>query len=129
MIFYYNQIDFKKRINKLKLYTPFFSCEHPLGVDILIIYLDSYIVVGKKVKEKEEMVTVNLGMLHYLLDHIYGALMHRSRISTPFYYRGVGRHESRDAGEDDWGATWQGSRSCLNACKKNRVNFFSFISY
>lgn len=90
MIFYYNQIDFKKRINKLELYTPFFSCEHPLGVDILIIYLDSYIVVGKKVKEKEEMVTVNLGMLHYLLDHIYGALMHRSRISTPFFSRGWG---------------------------------------
>ncbi|KAG5080466.1 hypothetical protein JHK86_004531 [Glycine max] len=42
------------------------------------------------VKEKEEMVTVNLGMLHYLLDHIYGALMHRSRISTPFFSRGWG---------------------------------------
>ncbi|KAK7278848.1 hypothetical protein RJT34_23886 [Clitoria ternatea] len=36
------------------------------------------------------MVTVNLGMLHYMLDHIYGALMHRSRILTPFFSRGWG---------------------------------------
>ncbi|TKY53281.1 C4orf29-like protein [Spatholobus suberectus] len=36
------------------------------------------------------MVTVNLGMLHYVLDHVYGALMHRSRMSTPFFSRGWG---------------------------------------
>ncbi|XP_020209868.1 protein ABHD18, partial [Cajanus cajan] len=36
------------------------------------------------------MVTVNLGMLHYVLDHIYGAFMHRTKMSTPFFSRGWG---------------------------------------
>jgi hypothetical protein len=36
------------------------------------------------------MVTVNLGMLHYVLDHVYGAFMHRTKISTPFFSRGWG---------------------------------------
>lgn len=36
------------------------------------------------------MVTVNLGMLHYVLDHVYGAFMHRSKISPPFFSRGWG---------------------------------------
>ncbi|KAH9770480.1 alpha/beta hydrolase family protein [Citrus sinensis] len=36
------------------------------------------------------MVTVNLGMLHYVLDHVYGAFMHRTKISPPFFSRGWG---------------------------------------
>ncbi|KAJ4972362.1 hypothetical protein NE237_005461 [Protea cynaroides] len=36
------------------------------------------------------MVTVNLGILHYVLDHIYGALVHRTKISPPFFSRGWG---------------------------------------
>lgn len=36
------------------------------------------------------MVTVNLGMLHYVLDHVYGALLHRTKISPPFFSRGWG---------------------------------------
>lgn len=36
------------------------------------------------------MVTVNLGVLHYVLDHIYGALIHRTKISPPFFSRGWG---------------------------------------
>ncbi|KAM7263826.1 hypothetical protein ACFE04_001509 [Oxalis oulophora] len=36
------------------------------------------------------MVTVNLGMLHYVIDHVYGALMHRSKLSPPFFSRGWG---------------------------------------
>ncbi|KAJ0053633.1 hypothetical protein Pint_01353 [Pistacia integerrima] len=36
------------------------------------------------------MVTVNLGMLHYLIDHVYGAFMHRTKMSTPFFSRGWG---------------------------------------
>ncbi|CAI0406737.1 unnamed protein product [Linum tenue] len=36
------------------------------------------------------MVSVNLGMLHYVLDHIYGAVMHRSRLGTPFFSKGWG---------------------------------------
>ncbi|XP_044502509.1 protein ABHD18-like [Mangifera indica] len=36
------------------------------------------------------MVTVNLGMLHYVIDHVYGALMHRTKMSTPFFSRGWG---------------------------------------
>lgn len=37
-----------------------------------------------------KMVTVNLGMLHYVLDHVYGAFMHRTKISPPFFSRGWG---------------------------------------
>ncbi|XP_061346422.1 uncharacterized protein LOC133292057 isoform X2 [Gastrolobium bilobum] len=33
---------------------------------------------------------MNLGMLHYVLDHVYGAFMHRTKISTPFFSRGWG---------------------------------------
>ncbi|CAN6586512.1 unnamed protein product [Malus baccata var. baccata] len=36
------------------------------------------------------MVTVNLGMLHYVLDHVYGAFMHRTKISPQFFSRGWG---------------------------------------
>ncbi|KAH8485645.1 hypothetical protein H0E87_027179 [Populus deltoides] len=36
------------------------------------------------------MVTVNIGMLHYVIDHIYGAFMHRTKISPPFFSRGWG---------------------------------------
>ncbi|GMQ01882.1 hypothetical protein CsSME_00048351 [Camellia sinensis var. sinensis] len=36
------------------------------------------------------MVTVNLGMLHYVLDHVYGAFVHRTKISPPFFSRGWG---------------------------------------
>ncbi|XP_043691866.1 protein ABHD18 [Telopea speciosissima] len=36
------------------------------------------------------MVTVNLGILHYVLDHIYGALVHRTKITPPFFSRGWG---------------------------------------
>ncbi|RXH76623.1 hypothetical protein DVH24_019511 [Malus domestica] len=35
------------------------------------------------------MVTVNLGMLHYVLDQ-YGAFMHRTKISPQFFSRGWG---------------------------------------
>lgn len=38
----------------------------------------------------EEMVTVNLGMLHCVLDHVYGAFMHRTMLSPPFFSRGWG---------------------------------------
>ncbi|CAN1773056.1 Protein ABHD18 [Linum perenne] len=36
------------------------------------------------------MVTVNIGMLHYVIDHIYGAVMHRTKMSTPFFSKGWG---------------------------------------
>ncbi|GAB2221548.1 hypothetical protein Drorol1_Dr00012732 [Drosera rotundifolia] len=36
------------------------------------------------------MVTINLGMLHYVLDHVYGAFVHRTKLSTPFFSRGWG---------------------------------------
>ncbi|OVA04819.1 Protein of unknown function DUF2048 [Macleaya cordata] len=36
------------------------------------------------------MVTVKLGMLHYVLDHIYGAFVHRTKLSPPFFSRGWG---------------------------------------
>ncbi|CAN6719311.1 unnamed protein product [Malus baccata var. baccata] len=36
------------------------------------------------------MVTVNLGMLHYVLDHVYSAFMHRTKISPQFFSRGWG---------------------------------------
>ncbi|XP_027175394.1 protein ABHD18-like [Coffea eugenioides] len=36
------------------------------------------------------MVTVNLGMLHYVLDHVYGAVLHRTKITPPFFSRGWG---------------------------------------
>lgn len=36
------------------------------------------------------MVSMNVGMLHYVLDHVYGALMHRSKLSPPFFSRGWG---------------------------------------
>ncbi|KAF6158670.1 hypothetical protein GIB67_040184 [Kingdonia uniflora] len=36
------------------------------------------------------MVTVNVGLLHYVLDHIYGACVHRTKLSTPFFSRGWG---------------------------------------
>lgn len=36
------------------------------------------------------MVSMNVGMLHYVLDHIYGAFMHRSKLSQPFFSRGWG---------------------------------------
>ena len=36
------------------------------------------------------MVTVNLGLLHYVLDHVYGAFVHRTKLSPPFFSRGWG---------------------------------------
>ncbi|KAK6945343.1 Alpha/beta hydrolase domain-containing protein 18 [Dillenia turbinata] len=36
------------------------------------------------------MVTMNLGMLHYVLDHVYGAFVHRTKISPPFFSKGWG---------------------------------------
>lgn len=36
------------------------------------------------------MVSVNMGTLYYVLDHIYGALLHRTKISTPFFSKGWG---------------------------------------
>ncbi|KAG5615414.1 hypothetical protein H5410_015238 [Solanum commersonii] len=36
------------------------------------------------------MVTVNIGMLHYVLDHVYGAFVHRTKLSPPFFSRGWG---------------------------------------
>ncbi|KAM1039487.1 hypothetical protein EV2_029678 [Malus domestica] len=34
------------------------------------------------------MVTANLGMLHCVLDHVYGAFMHRTKLSPQFFSRG-----------------------------------------
>ncbi|KAK9725728.1 hypothetical protein RND81_05G164800 [Saponaria officinalis] len=36
------------------------------------------------------MVSIKLGMLHYILDHVYGALLHRTKISPPFFSKGWG---------------------------------------
>lgn len=36
------------------------------------------------------MVTVNMGTLYYVLDHVYGALLHRTKISPPFFSKGWG---------------------------------------
>ncbi|KAK3008470.1 hypothetical protein RJ639_015277 [Escallonia herrerae] len=36
------------------------------------------------------MVTAKLGMLHYVLDHVYGAFMHRTKLTPPFFSRGWG---------------------------------------
>ncbi|KAL8467460.1 hypothetical protein ACS0TY_030918 [Phlomoides rotata] len=36
------------------------------------------------------MVTVNMGPLYYALDHVYGALCHRTKISPQFFSRGWG---------------------------------------
>lgn len=36
------------------------------------------------------MVSINLGALHYFLDHIYGAFVHRTKLSTPFFSKGWG---------------------------------------
>lgn len=33
---------------------------------------------------------VKVGALHYVLDHIYGAFVHRTRLSTPFFSGGWG---------------------------------------
>lgn len=35
-------------------------------------------------------VSVNVGILHYVLDHVYGAFVHRTKISPPFFSRGWG---------------------------------------
>lgn len=37
-----------------------------------------------------KMVSVNLGMLHHILDHVYGAFVHRTKITPPFFSRGWG---------------------------------------
>lgn len=37
-----------------------------------------------------KMVSVNLGMLHYVLDHVYGAFVHRTKLHPPFFSRGWG---------------------------------------
>ncbi|XP_074306977.1 uncharacterized protein LOC141642166 [Silene latifolia] len=36
------------------------------------------------------MVSAKLGILHYVLDHVYGALLHRTKISPPFFSKGWG---------------------------------------
>jgi len=36
------------------------------------------------------MVSVNIGLVHYVLDHIYGTLLHRTKIGTPFFSKGWG---------------------------------------
>lgn len=36
------------------------------------------------------MVAVNLGLCHYVLDHIYGTFMHRLRLAPPFFSAGWG---------------------------------------
>ncbi|GKB99640.1 protein ABHD18 [Tanacetum coccineum] len=36
------------------------------------------------------MVTIKIGMLHYVLDHVYGAFMHRTKLSPQFFSRGWG---------------------------------------
>lgn len=46
--------------------------------------------LGVFVRHLLEMVTVNLGVLHYVLDHLYGALVHRMKLSPPFFSRGWG---------------------------------------
>lgn len=39
------------------------------------------------------MVSVNLGMLHHVIDHIYGAFVHRTKLTTPFFSRGWGGNQ------------------------------------
>ncbi|XBH62236.1 protein ABHD18 [Triticum urartu] len=36
------------------------------------------------------MVSVNVGLVHYVLDHIYGTLLHRTKLGTPFFSKGWG---------------------------------------
>ncbi|CAN6237438.1 unnamed protein product [Urochloa humidicola] len=36
------------------------------------------------------MVSVNIGLVHYVLDHIYGTLLHRTKLGTPFFSKGWG---------------------------------------
>ncbi|GFP97257.1 uncharacterized protein c4orf29 homolog [Phtheirospermum japonicum] len=36
------------------------------------------------------MVSVNMGTLYYVLDHVYGALLHRTKLSPPFFSGGWG---------------------------------------
>ncbi|OAY77158.1 Uncharacterized protein ACMD2_15146 [Ananas comosus] len=36
------------------------------------------------------MVSINLGVLHYVLDHIYGTFLHRTKLGTPFFSKGWG---------------------------------------
>jgi hypothetical protein len=36
------------------------------------------------------MVSVNLGLVHYVLDHIYGTVLHRTKLGTPFFSKGWG---------------------------------------
>ncbi|KAF9597328.1 hypothetical protein IFM89_017231 [Coptis chinensis] len=36
------------------------------------------------------MVSYKLGILHYVLDHVYGAFVHRTKLSTPFFSGGWG---------------------------------------
>lgn len=36
------------------------------------------------------MVAIKIGILHYVLDHVYGAFMHRTKLSPQFFSRGWG---------------------------------------
>ncbi|CAA7407981.1 unnamed protein product [Spirodela intermedia] len=78
------------------------------------------------------MVTVNLGILHYVLDHVYGALVHRNRLTTPFFSRGWGGskldllesmikqlfpeiicQETPSLVQPLWRTVWESRNSCL----------------
>lgn len=50
----------------------------------------SFQVVAFEIPYLNHMVSINVGVLHYVLDHIYGACMHRTKLSTPFFSRGWG---------------------------------------
>uniref|UniRef100_A0A0E0JWS8 Uncharacterized protein n=1 Tax=Oryza punctata TaxID=4537 RepID=A0A0E0JWS8_ORYPU len=41
-------------------------------------------------KHSVNMVSVNLGLVHYVLDHIYGTVLHRTKLGTPFFSKGWG---------------------------------------
>ncbi|KAI7990370.1 Protein POLYCHOME [Camellia lanceoleosa] len=53
-------------------------------------FLNSIDTVEKVVMEELKKLKSTPGMLHYVLDHVYGAFVHRTKISPPFFSRGWG---------------------------------------
>ena len=47
------------------------------------------------------MVTINVGTLHNVLDHVYGVFMHKIKISPLFFSRGWGGSKLEIAREND----------------------------
>eukprot|EP00268_Persea_americana_P043580 TRINITY_DN43869_c1_g2_i3.p1 TRINITY_DN43869_c1_g2~~TRINITY_DN43869_c1_g2_i3.p1 ORF type:complete len:317 (-),score=52.23 TRINITY_DN43869_c1_g2_i3:624-1574(-) len=101
------------------------------------------------------MVTVNLGVLHYVLDHLYGAFVHRSKLSPPFFSRGWGgskldmlesvinRFFPEAAGQNwqpstvqpRWKTIWETKNACLREgvfrtpCNEQLINVLPPESY